>query len=81
MDHNDQDRQLAKPQTFQRHMFYQNRRVWTISAIVRVENRFVYIGLHYSGKILDIITAATSNNSRTIYYTVEAFAMLQSEIE
>ena len=62
-------------------VFYQHHRVWSISALVRVENRSVYIGLHYSGEISNVMTAATSNNSRAVYYTVEALAMLQDTIE
>ena len=48
---------------------------------MRVEDRSVYIGLHDSGEIPDVITAATGSNSRAIYYTVEALAMLQNAIE
>ena len=48
---------------------------------MRVEDRSVYIWLHDSGEIPDVITAATSNNSRAIYYTVEALAILQHSID
>ena len=66
---------------FSANLFYQNHRVWSISALVRVEDRSVYIGLHESSEIPDVITAATGSNSRAIYYTVEALAMLQDTIE
>ena len=62
-------------------VFYLNHRTWSISALVRVENCFVYIGLHDSGEIPDVLTAATSNNSRAIYFTVEALVLLQNTIE
>ena len=62
-------------------IFYLDHRVWSISALVRVEDRSMYIGLHDSGEIPDVITAATSNNSRAIYYTVEALVLLQDTIE
>ena len=62
-------------------IFYLDHRVRSISALVRVEDRSVYIGPHDSGEIPNVITAATSNNSRAIYYTVEALVMLQDTIE
>ena len=62
-------------------VFYLNHRIWSISALVRVEDRFVCIGLHDSGEIPDELTAATSNNSSAIYFTVEALVLLQDTIE
>ena len=66
---------------FSVNIFYLDHRIWSISALVRVEDRSVYIGVHDSGEIPDVITAATSNSSRAIYYTVEALVMLQDTIE
>ena len=48
---------------------------------MRVEARSVHIGLHDSGEIPDVITAATDSNSRAIYYNVKTLAMLQNAIE
>ena len=43
-----------------------------ISALVRTEDRSVYIGLNDTGEMPEEISTATSNSSCSIYFTIEA---------
>ena len=48
---------------------------------MRTEDRSVYIGLTDTGEMPEEISAATSNSSCSIYFTIEAIYPLLSAIE
>ena len=66
---------------FSANVYYLNHRIWSISALVRTENRSMYIGLTDTGEMPEEISAATSNSSCSIYFTIEAIYQLLNAIE
>ena len=66
---------------FSANVYYLNHRMWKISALVRTEDRSVYIGLTDTGEMPEEISAAASNSSCSIYFTIEAIYPLLNAIE
>ena len=66
---------------FSANVYYLNHRMWSISALVRTEDRFVYIGLTDMGEMPEEISAAASNSSCSIYFTIEAIYPLLNAID
>ena len=66
---------------FSANVYYLNHRIWIISALVRTEDRSIYIGLTDTGEMPEEISAATSNSSCSIYFTIEAIYQLLNAIE
>ena len=55
---------------FSANVYDLNNRISSISALVRTEDRSVYIGLNDTSEMPEEISTATSNSSCSIYFTI-----------